>query len=137
MYNSISTATPTCSDMFDQRIEFSVKMITYIPDIQIRPHPCGLHCTLFIVCHNAVNINCLILHGHVRGVPNLITDCTTAVATPSASFSLDPSLIVSSLLTEYQRSIVERTNTINQSHDTINTHFKIIYFYSGLEIRVP
>jgi hypothetical protein len=104
---AMKTSNPTYySDVFDQRIGFSVKLTTYIPDIQIRPHPCCLHCTLLIVYQNAVNVDCLVLHGHVRGAPNLNTDSITAwrlpctaVATPSANFSQNvlsrgPSLIV-------------------------------------------
>jgi hypothetical protein len=52
--------------MFDQRIGFGVKVATYIPDVQIRPHPCGFHCAQFIVFESAVNVNSLVLHDDVR-----------------------------------------------------------------------
>jgi len=67
---------------FDPRTNYHVKMDTYIPDIQVRPHPCILSRILLIVFKNPVNINCCIFHCHLSVTQKRITDSFTAFSYP-------------------------------------------------------
>lgn len=94
---------------FDQRTSYHVKIGTYIPDIQVRPHPCILSRTLPIVFKNPVNINCCIFHCHLSVTHKLITDSFTAFLYPCfqlvCSYSEIIFIILSLNVTDYHVTI--------------------------------
>lgn len=94
---------------FDPRTNYHVKMGTYIPDIQVRPHPCILSRTLLIVFQNPVNINCCIFHCHLSVTQKLITDSFTAFLYPCfqlvCSYSEIIFIILSLSVTDYHVTI--------------------------------
>jgi hypothetical protein len=90
---------------FVPRTNCCAKMGTYIPDIQVRPHPCILSRTLLIIVFkNPVNINCCIFHCHICVIRKLITGSFTTVSYPYIQLLCSCSAIICSIPSPNVRS---------------------------------